>query len=94
MPHAHLPAPSPTTAAVMRRIGQRRPLAQPKPTFLCSLCQVTWRGDEADCWSCGRPANEYSHPGAALHTLLSAVHPAAAQDSRLARQPKPRSRRT
>jgi hypothetical protein len=25
-------------------------------TFLCEPCQVTWTGDEADCWSCGKPA--------------------------------------
>ncbi|WP_158674724.1 hypothetical protein [Streptomyces hoynatensis] len=27
----------------------------------CRPCETAWRGAEADCWSCGRPATSAHH---------------------------------
>jgi hypothetical protein len=49
---------TPAAAAALRAATApaRRPLALVVRTFLCEPCLVTWTGDEADCWSCGKPA--------------------------------------
>jgi hypothetical protein len=68
-----------TAAAIMRRIAnssepESRPALPTRRASVCSPCAVSWVGDEADCWNCGRPASDtHSHPGAALQQLLDAV---------------------
>ncbi|MEV7940884.1 hypothetical protein AB0O82_32745 [Kitasatospora sp. NPDC088264] len=56
-----------------RRFGARH--------FLCTPCDTTWSGQEADCWSCGQPATtERPAPSSALQQLLA---PVVAADTRL-----------
>lgn len=70
----HTPKP-PTAAAAIRQIARRRPpLPHIARGYLCGPCQVTWAGDEADCWNCGRPATaEYARHTTAAATLLTAT---------------------
>jgi hypothetical protein len=63
MPTFAVPDPSQATPSpdqrhlariAMRAIAGRRP---PGPaTFVCVACEISWRGEEPDCWNCGRPA--------------------------------------
>ncbi|MEW2458920.1 hypothetical protein [Streptomyces albus] len=60
-------------AAAMHAIAARTHPAR-LHDHLCARCQVTWRGAERDCWSCGLPATSaHTRPGAALHLLLTTV---------------------
>ncbi|MEU9428579.1 hypothetical protein AB0D87_38175 [Streptomyces sp. NPDC048342] len=71
-PTLHTPA---LVAAIMRSIGQRRPtLPSVSRGFICAPCLVTWAGEEADCWNCGKPASsEYTRHSKAVDTLLASL---------------------
>lgn len=68
-----------TAAAIMRRIANRsepdpHPALPTRQASLCAPCAVSWSGEDADCWNCGRPATS-THPThrSALQKLLAAV---------------------
>jgi hypothetical protein len=69
--------PSPTqrqrAAAAMRSVGRR---IGRHPSFGCDMCEVAWAGPEADCFSCGRPASDYSRRASTLQLLLHSISPA------------------
>ena len=72
-PTRHTPA---LVAAIMRSIGQRRRPTLPSVSrgFLCAPCLVTWAGEEADCWNCGKPASsEYARHSKAAATLRASL---------------------
>ncbi|MEY9961345.1 hypothetical protein [Streptacidiphilus sp. MAP5-52] len=64
-------------AAAMRRIGRR---IGHHPAYACDMCDVAWSGCENDCFSCGRPASDYSRRASTLQLLLRSVAPAAKAD--------------
>jgi len=75
---AQAAAPSPVqrhrAAAAMRAIGYR---IGRHHAYSCDVCAVGWAGPENDCWSCGRPASDYSRRASTLQLLLRQVTPAA-----------------
>ncbi|MBT2406876.1 MULTISPECIES: hypothetical protein [unclassified Streptomyces] len=57
----------------LKSLAKANPLLADR-AFVCSRCDVSWTGDEADCWNCGMPATFGSHHhGSALHHLLAAT---------------------
>ncbi|MGW4784934.1 hypothetical protein [Streptomyces sp. NPDC004230] len=63
---------------VMRGIAACTPSLNRTPESICTrqACDVAWRGEENDCWSCGLPATgTYRLRGSALQRLLAQVGP-------------------
>ncbi|MEE1783072.1 hypothetical protein PUR71_09100 [Streptomyces sp. SP17BM10] len=79
MTTAFLPLSSPAlaseqrrqAAAAIRTIGRLAPRPH-RCGYACSSCEVAWAGPEADCWSCGRPADHARNDTSLLHRLLIA----------------------
>lgn len=65
-----------TAGEIMREIAARSPRLHRTPESVCTRrkCDVAWRGEEGDCWSCGLPATgTYRRRGSALQNLLAQV---------------------